>query len=158
MKGKLILLLPLFCAFMLLASCGQDSEPEYPAEATQVDGQERTRNEMLKEPLWLVEVVKAAGEHYNPFPDGSGYPYPGVYVIEYEGETYIHVLDGLKSMWLAAVRFFTLEGEEILPPLDAGEEAYNNSLYHQLESVDGLWKRCFWSPWKNEVNELNNPF
>ena len=93
----------------------------------------------ITSPQWLVEVVDSVAHRYSPSPDTGEYPYPEVYIKEYESEDYILICDYLSSHTDPANLIFTAQGEPVLP-----EEGNNDCLYNRIRSQNGSQK--VWSP------------
>ena len=93
----------------------------------------------ITSPQWLVEVVDSVAHRYSPSPDTGEYPYPEVYIKEYESEDYILICDYLSSHTDHANLIFTAQGEPVLP-----EEGNNDCLYNRIRSQNGSQK--VWSP------------
>lgn len=93
----------------------------------------------ITSPQWLVEVVDSVAHRYNPSPNTGEYPYPEVYIKEYESEDYILICDYLSSHTDHANLIFTAQGEPVLP-----EEGNNDCLYNRIRSQNGSQK--VWSP------------
>lgn len=93
----------------------------------------------ITSPQWLVEVVDSVAHRYSPSPDTGEYPYPEVYIKEYESKDYILICDYLSSHTDHANLIFTAQGEPVLP-----EEGNNDCLYNRIRSQNGSQK--VWSP------------
>lgn len=146
MKKYLCLLVMVLALTPAFLSCSDDSD--FPFE---LKLNESTK--MIEKPTWLKDVVKAMGEHYNPFPaadpNGYQYPYPEVYLFEYKGEQYIFLCDFLSSSITVGNRFFTTDGKEI--KCDLTNPDYESSFYHELLSSD-LKGQCIWSIYRSVVD------
>lgn len=99
----------------------------------------KVNDDGITSPQWLVEVVDSVAHRYSPSPDTGEYPYPEVYIKEYESEDYILICDYLSSHTDNANLIFTAQGEPVLP-----EEGNNDCLYNRIRSQNGSQK--VWSP------------
>lgn len=99
----------------------------------------KVNDDGITSPQWLVEVVDSVAHRYSPSPDTGEYPYPEVYIKEYESEDYILICDYLSSHTDNANLIFTAQGEPVLP-----EEGNNDCLYNRIRSQNGNQK--VWSP------------
>lgn len=99
----------------------------------------KVNDDGITSPQWLVEVVDSVAHRYSPSPDTGEYPYPEVYIMEYESEDYILICDYLSSHTDNANLIFTAQGEPVLP-----EEGNNDCLYNRIRSQNGNQK--VWSP------------
>lgn len=99
----------------------------------------KVNDDGITSPQWLVEVVDSVAHRYSPSPDTGKYPYPEVYIKEYESEDYILICDYLSSHTDHANLIFTAQGEPVLP-----EEGNNDCLYNRIRSQNGSQK--VWSP------------
>lgn len=99
----------------------------------------KVNDDGITSPQWLVEVVDSVAHRYSPSPDTGEYPYPEVYIKEYESEDYILICDYLSSHTDHANLIFTAQGEPVLP-----EEGNNDCLYNRIRSQNGSQK--VWSP------------
>lgn len=99
----------------------------------------KVNDDGITSPQWLVEVVDSVAHRYSPSPDTGEYPYPQVYIKEYESEDYILICDYLSSHTDHANLIFTAQGEPVLP-----EEGNNDCLYNRIRSQNGSQK--VWSP------------
>lgn len=99
----------------------------------------KVNDDGITSPQWLVEVVDSVAHRYSPSPDTGEYPYPEVYIKEYESEDYILICDYLSSHTDHANLIFTAQGEPVLP-----EEGNNDCLYKRIRSQNGSQK--VWSP------------
>lgn len=99
----------------------------------------KVNDDGITSPQWLVEVVDSVAHRYSPSPDTGEYPYPEVYIKEYESEDYILICDYLSSHTDHANLIFTAQGEPVLP-----EEGNNDCLYNRIRSQNGNQK--VWSP------------
>ena len=99
----------------------------------------KVNDDGITSPQWLIEVVDSVAHRYSPSPDTGEYPYPEVYIKEYESEDYILICDYLSSHTDHANLIFTAQGEPVLP-----EEGNNDCLYNRIRSQNGSQK--VWSP------------
>lgn len=99
----------------------------------------KVNDDGITSPQWLVEVVDSVAHRYSPSPDTGEYPYPEVYIKEYESEDYILICDYLSSHTDHANLIFTAQGEPVLP-----EEGNNDCLYNRIRSQNGSQK--VWGP------------
>lgn len=99
----------------------------------------KVNDDGITSPQWLVEVVDSVAHRYSPSPDTGEYPYPEVYIKEYESEDYILICDYLSSHTDHANLIFTAQGEPVLP-----EEGNNDCLYKRIRSQNGSQK--VWGP------------
>ena len=99
----------------------------------------KVNDDGITSPQWLVEVVDSVAHRYSPSPDTGEYPYPQVYIKEYESEDYILICDYLSSHTDNANLIFTAQGEPVLP-----EEGNNDCLYNRIRSQNGSQK--VWGP------------
>lgn len=99
----------------------------------------KVNDDGITSPQWLVEVVDSVAHRYSPSPNTGEYPYPEVYIKEYESEDYILICDYLSSHTDHANLIFTAQGEPVLP-----EEGNNDCLYNRIRSQNGSQK--VWSP------------
>lgn len=127
---KLLATLPLIA---LLGACNDDLEIANGEVTIKVN------DDGITSPQWLVEVVDSVAHRYSPSPDTGEYPYPEVYIKEYESEDYILICDYLSSHTDHANLIFTAQGEPVLP-----EEGNNDCLYKRIRSQNGSQK--VWSP------------
>lgn len=127
---KLLAMLPLIA---VLGACNDDLEIANGEVTIKVN------DDGITSPQWLVEVVDSVAHRYSPSPDTGEYPYPEVYIKEYESEDYILICDYLSSHTDHANLIFTAQGEPVLP-----EEGNNDSLYNRIRSQNGSQK--VWSP------------
>lgn len=127
---KLLATLPLIA---VLGACNDDLEIANGEVTIKVN------DDGITSPQWLVEVVDSVAHRYNPSPDTGEYPYPEVYIKEYESEDYILICDYLSSHTDHANLIFTAQGEPVLP-----EEGNNDCLYNRIRSQNGSQK--VWSP------------
>lgn len=127
---KLLATLPLIA---LLGACNDDLEIANGEVTIKVN------DDGITSPQWLVEVVDSVAHRYSPSPDTGEYPYPQVYIKEYESEDYILICDYLSSHTDHANLIFTAQGEPVLP-----EEGNNDCLYKRIRSQNGSQK--VWSP------------
>lgn len=117
----------------LLGACNDDLEIANGEVTIKVN------DDGITSPQWLVEVVDSVAHRYSPSPDTGEYPYPEVYIKEYESEDYILICDYLSSHTDHANLIFTAQGEPVLP-----EEGNNDCLYNRIRSQNGSQK--VWSP------------
>lgn len=127
---KLLAMLPLIA---VLGACNDDLEIANGEVTIKVN------DDGITSPQWLVEVVDSVAHRYSPSPDTGEYPYPEVYIKEYESEDYILICDYLSSHTDHANLIFTAQGEPVLP-----EEGNNDCLYNRIRSQNGSQK--VWSP------------
>lgn len=127
---KLLATLPLIA---LLGACNDDLEIANGEVTIKVN------DDGITSPQWLVEIVDSVAHRYSPSPDTGEYPYPEVYIKEYESEDYILICDYLSSHTDHANLIFTAQGEPVLP-----EEGNNDCLYNRIRSQNGSQK--VWSP------------
>ena len=127
---KLLATLPLIA---VLGACNDDLEIANGEVTIKVN------DNGITSPQWLVEVVDSVAHRYSPSPDTGEYPYPQVYIKEYESEDYILICDYLSSHTDHANLIFTAQGEPVLP-----EEGNNDCLYNRIRSQNGSQK--VWSP------------
>lgn len=127
---KLLAMLPLIA---VLGACNDDLEIANGEVTIKVN------DDGITSPQWLVEVVDSVAHRYSPSPDTGEYPYPEVYIKEYESEDYILICDYLSSHTDNANLIFTAQGEPVLP-----EEGNNDCLYNRIRSQNGNQK--VWSP------------
>lgn len=127
---KLLAMLPLIA---VLGACNDDLEIANGEVTIKVN------DDGITSPQWLVEVVDSVAHRYSPSPDTGEYPYPQVYIKEYESEDYILICDYLSSHTDNANLIFTAQGEPVLP-----EEGNNDCLYNRIRSQNGNQK--VWSP------------
>lgn len=127
---KLLATLPLIA---VLGACNDDLEIANGEVTIKVN------DDGITSPQWLVEVVDSVAHRYNPSPNTGEYPYPEVYIKEYESEDYILICDYLSSHTDHANLIFTAQGEPVLP-----EEGNNDCLYNRIRSQNGSQK--VWSP------------
>lgn len=127
---KLLAMLPLIA---VLGACNDDLEIANGEVTIKVN------DNGITSPQWLVEVVDSVAHRYSPSPDTGEYPYPEVYIKEYESEDYILICDYLSSHTDHANLIFTAQGEPVLP-----EEGNNDCLYNRIRSQNGSQK--VWSP------------
>ena len=127
---KLLAMLPLIA---VLGACNDDLEIANGEVTIKVN------DDGITSPQWLVEVVDSVAHRYSPSPDTGEYPYPEVYIKEYESEDYILICDYLSSHTDHANLIFTAQGEPVLP-----EEGNNDCLYKRIRSQNGSQK--VWSP------------
>ena len=127
---KLLAMLPLIA---VLGACNDDLEIANGEVTIKVN------DNGITSPQWLVEVVDSVAHRYSPSPDTGEYPYPEVYIKEYESEDYILICDYLSSHTDHANLIFTAQGEPVLP-----EEGNNDCLYKRIRSQNGSQK--VWSP------------
>lgn len=127
---KLLATLPLIA---VLGACNDDLEIANGEVTIKVN------DNGITSPQWLVEVVDSVAHRYSPSPDTGEYPYPEVYIKEYESEDYILICDYLSSHTDHANLIFTAQGEPVLP-----EEGNNDCLYNRIRSQNGSQK--VWSP------------
>lgn len=127
---KLLAMLPLIA---VLGACNDDLEIANGEVTIKVN------DDGITSPQWLVEVVDSVAHRYSPSPDTGEYPYPEVYIKEYESEDYILICDYLSSHTDHANLIFTAQGEPVLP-----EEGNNDCLYNRIRSQNGNQK--VWSP------------
>ena len=127
---KLLAMLPLIA---VLGACNDDLENANGEVTIKVN------EDGITSPQWLVEVVDSVAHRYSPSPDTGEYPYPEVYIKEYESEDYILICDYLSSHTDHANLIFTAQGEPVLP-----EEGNNDCLYNRIRSQNGSQKA--WSP------------
>ena len=127
---KLLAMLPLIA---VLGACNDDLEIANGEVTIKVN------DDGITSPQWLVEVVDSVAHRYSPSPDTGEYPYPEVYIKEYESEDYILICDYLSSHTDNANLIFTAQGEPVLP-----EEGNNDCLYNRIRSQNGSQK--VWSP------------
>lgn len=127
---KLLAMLPLIA---VLGACNDDLEIANGEVTIKVN------DDGITSPQWLVEVVDSVAHRYNPSPNTGEYPYPEVYIKEYESEDYILICDYLSSHTDHANLIFTAQGEPVLP-----EEGNNDCLYNRIRSQNGSQK--VWSP------------
>ena len=127
---KLLAMLPLIA---VLGACNDDLEIANGEVTIKVN------DDGITSPQWLVEVVDPVAHRYSPSPDTGEYPYPEVYIKEYESEDYILICDYLSSHTDHANLIFTAQGEPVLP-----EEGNNDCLYKRIRSQNGSQK--VWSP------------
>lgn len=127
---KLLAMLPLIA---VLGACNDDLEIANGEVTIKVN------DDGITSPQWLVEVVDSVAHRYSPSPDTGEYPYPQVYIKEYESEDYILICDYLSSHTDHANLIFTAQGEPVLP-----EEGNNDCLYNRIRSQNGSQK--VWSP------------
>lgn len=99
----------------------------------------KVNDDGITSPQWLVEIVDSVAHRYSPSPDTGEYPYPEVYIKEYESEDYILICDYLSSHTDHANLIFTAQGEPVLP-----EEGNNDCLYNRIRSQNGSQK--VWGP------------
>lgn len=99
----------------------------------------KVNDDGITSPQWLVEVVDSVAHRYSPSPGTGEYPYPQVYIKEYESEDYILIRDYASSDLYKGNLIFTPQGEPVLP-----EEGNNDSLYNRIRSQNGSQK--VWSP------------
>lgn len=99
----------------------------------------KVNDDGITSPQWLVEIVDSVAHRYSPSPDTGEYPYPQVYIKEYESEDYILICDYLSSHTDHANLIFTAQGEPVLP-----EEGNNDCLYNRIRSQNGSQK--VWGP------------
>lgn len=117
----------------VLGACNDD------LEITNGEVTIKVNDDGITSPQWLVEVVDSVAHRYSPSPDTGEYPYPEVYIKEYESEDYILICDYLSSHTDNANLIFTAQGEPVLP-----EEGNNDCLYNRIRSQNGNQK--VWSP------------
>lgn len=127
---KLLATLPLIA---VLGACNDDLEIANGEVTIKVN------DNGITSPQWLVEIVDSVAHRYSPSPDTGEYPYPEVYIKEYESEDYILICDYLSSHTDHANLIFTAQGEPVLP-----EEGNNDCLYNRIRSQNGSQK--VWSP------------
>ena len=127
---KLLAMLPLIA---VLGACNDDLEIANGEVTIKVN------DDGITSPQWLVEVVDSVAHRYSPSPDTGEYPYPEVYIKEYESEDYILICDYLSSHTDHANLIFTAQGKPVLP-----EEGNNDCLYNRIRSQNGSQK--VWSP------------
>lgn len=127
---KLLATLPLIA---VLGACNDDLEIANGEVTIKVN------DDGITSPQWLVEIVDSVAHRYSPSPDTGEYPYPQVYIKEYESEDYILICDYLSSHTDHANLIFTAQGEPVLP-----EEGNNDCLYNRIRSQNGSQK--VWSP------------
>ncbi len=127
---KLLAMLPLIA---VLGACNDDLEIANGEVTIKVN------DDGITSPQWLVEVVDSVAHRYSPSPDTGEYPYPEVYIKEYESEDYILICDYLSSHTDHANLIFTAQGEPVLP-----EEGNNDCLYNRIRSQNGSQK--VWGP------------
>ena len=127
---KLLAMLPLIA---VLGACNDDLEIANGEVTIKVN------DDGITSPQWLIEVVDSVAHRYNPSPNTGEYPYPEVYIKEYESEDYILICDYLSSHTDHANLIFTAQGEPVLP-----EEGNNDCLYNRIRSQNGSQK--VWSP------------
>lgn len=153
MKKYLCLLVMVLAFTPAFLSCSDDSDFPFELKLNESTTRSETYNYMIEKPTWLKDVVKAMGEHYNPFPaadpNGYQYPYPEVYLFEYKGEQYIFLCDFLSSSITVGNRFFTTDGKEI--KCDLTDPDYKSSFYYELLSSD-LKGKCIWSIYRSVVD------
>ena len=138
--------LPLF-SLSLLSSCSSDEElgnnsQDQDYEITLGDKQQFNlvvKDNVIKSPEWLAKVAKEMGENYNPSPVSGKYPYPFVYEVKYNDQTYLYVFDYFNSCYTCGSRFFSLDGTEILFNPD------ELSLYDELITQD-RFNHCLYDP------------
>ena len=127
---KLLAMLPLIA---VLGACNDDLEIANGEVTIKVN------DDGITSPQWLVEIVDSVAHRYSPSPDTGEYPYPQVYIKEYESEDYILICDYLSSHTDHANLIFTAQGEPVLP-----EEGNNDCLYNRIRSQNGSQK--VWGP------------
>lgn len=96
----------------------------------------------IKSPSWLVTTIDTVARRYNKSPGTGSYPYPWVYQMNYDGEEFVYVADGLSSCLTCGTLFFTKKGDPVNP---------DTELYKQLFSQK-TWTLVWHEGMREEVN------
>jgi hypothetical protein len=96
---------------------------------------------MIHSPQWLADEVEEVADLYDLTPSGEKC-YPWVYKIEYHGQGYIFINDGLCATIVGGNLYFTLSGESVVGGSDLWEELFE--VTGMLRDEDDLLWRYEW--------------